>query len=661
VAVRPVGAPGGADVPSGVQPWLRVVRATASGLLVAAATFLLVGSGLLPRPATLLLVLLLAAAVPVAPGLAARVAVNLSLLVGWAPVLWWVDWPGSPNHGAVLAALTAGGVAAYVLAGPAPRTRLRTLVPATRAADLLIPLAAVAGVVATLPLAAASTPRRALEVLVPGADNWAHYAMFANLRAYGATTDLLGAAPDGSPWAFESYPKAFHALAATVSEVLAPSAVTGAETLEVYAHTLSAVVVLVLVMVTAAVLALPRLADRAWLALPAVVLTWTGLLWEPGQKVLANGFAGFWVAAVAGATALLLGLAAPAVRTTVLAAAVGGLLVTVSHTWVPLVVVAAPAALLVLAHRRGGGRRRVLTTLVVLAVSAGAATYALVITLRTVTVGFVVAEVSGFDGTSPIPTFVLLLVLGYAVLRARVWAGEGRGLPDGTVLRLRLLGLAPLLGLLALSGLLVLQVRAIGTTSYYFLKYFLGYELILTCVTPAVVAMLLAAALPELRAHRAWSAGVLAAVLGTQLFVPGWQTKVLLFSTTDDGTAAVKAPYSRSALAKGVLEAVGSSSTPGDSFRREYLPLGPGNAVQTFYPGAWYHAVNASVSGDVWARLAVLRTRADSVDAAVPLVRRLLERDTRVEVMVAPSYVDPLRAALPAGVASRVVPVGIRP
>jgi hypothetical protein len=627
---------------------------------VAAATWLLVGSGLLPWPATLLLVLLLAAVVPVASGLAARVAVNLALLVGWAPVLWWIDWPGSPNHGAVVAGLAAGGTAACVLAGPAPRARLRSLVPATRASDLLIPLAAVAGVVATLPLAAASTPRRALEVLVPGADNWAHYAMFANLRAYGATTDAIGAAPDGSPWAWESYPKAFHALAATVSEVLAPKTATGPGSLEVYAHTVSAVVVLALVMVTAAVLALPRLADGAWLALPAVVLTWTGLLWEPGQKVLANGFASFWVAAVAGATALLLGLAAPAMRTTVLAAAVGGLLVTVSHTWVPLVVVAAPAGLVVLAHRRGGGRRRALAALVVLAVSAVAAAYALVITLRTVTVGFVVSEVSGFDGTSPIPTFVLLLVLGYAVLRTRGWAGEGNGLPEGTVLRLRLLGLAPLLGVVALSAMLVLQVRAIGTTSYYFLKYFLGFELILTCVTPAVVAMLLAAALPGLRAHRAWSAGVIAAVLGTQLFVPGWQTEALLFSTTDDGTAAVKAPYSRAALAAGVLEAVGST-TPGDSFRREYLPLGPGNAVQTFYPDAWYHAVNASVSGDVWARLAVLRTRADSVDEAAPLVRSLLERDSRLEVMVGPSYVDPLRAALPAGIASRVVPVGTRP
>ena len=34
-------------------------------------------------------------------------------------------------------------------------------------------------------------------------------------------------------------------------------------------------------------------------------MTWTGLLWEPGQKVLANGFAPFWLAAVAAGCALL--------------------------------------------------------------------------------------------------------------------------------------------------------------------------------------------------------------------------------------------------------------------------------------------------------------------------------------------------------------------
>jgi hypothetical protein len=617
----------------------------------------LLDSGLLPEPVSLLLVLLLVVAVPVAPFLAERVAIGLALVVGWTPVLWWVKWPGAVNHAAVVASLVAGGIAAYVLAGSRPRMRLRSLVPVVRRADLLLPAAGVVGVIATLPLVVAPTPQRALEVLVPGADNWAHFAMFANLRAYGATPDALGSAPDGSAWAFGSYPRSFHALAATVSELLAPRMATGAASVEVYAHTLGALVLIGLLMVTAAVLSLPRVGERGWLALPALSLTCTGLLWEPGQKVLANGFASFWVAAVASATALILGLAAPTVRTVVLAAAVGGLLVTVAHAWLPLIVVAAPAALLVLTRDRREARVRLAFPLAILALSGAAATYALVTTLRAVTIEFVVSEVSGFNGTSPLPTFVLLIVLSYVVVRARSFAGGPGALPAGAVLRLRLLGLAPLLGLLSLTALLILQLQAIGTTSYYFLKYLMGFELILSCVAPAVCAMLLAVALPDVRGGRAWFCGLLTAVLGTQLFTPGWQVAPLLFSRTDDGTAAVAAPYSRGALAKGVL-AVVRDTPPRASFWTEYVPLGPGNAAQTFYPDAWYHAANASVSGDVWERLATLREQADTVNQAAPLVRALLERDPHLRIVVEPDYVDRLRTALPTSLAQRVVPLG---
>jgi len=229
-------------------------------------------------------------------------------------------------------------------------------------------------------------------------------------------------------------------------------------------------------------------------------------------------------------------------------------------------------------------RSSVLATVAVLTISALAIAYALVILLKSVPVGFVVAEVSGFDGTSPLPTFVLLLVLLYVIARGPAWvtAGGRQPLEHGELLRLRVLGLAPALAVASLSVLLVMQIRTIGTTSYYFLKYLLGFELVLACVVPAVCGMLLAMLLaPCSGAWRAAAYGTVAAVLGTQLFVPGWQARTLLFADTDDGTAAVRAPYSRPAMARGILTAV-RTTTPEESFSREYLPLGPGNAVQVF-------------------------------------------------------------------------------
>jgi hypothetical protein len=613
-------------------------------------------SGLLPEPVSILMVLLLVVAVPVAPGLAARVATNLAVLVGWAPVLWWVEWPVRMNHGAVLIAAIAGGLAAYVLGSVDPRERLSSLVPRARLADLLLPGGAVAALVATAPLAFAGSPFRELTVLVPGADNWAHFAMFAHLRAYGATADALGAAPDGTDWAFASYPKSFHALVATLSEVTSPRLSSGVESLVVYAHTVAMVVVLGTVMVTAATLAVPRLGSRPALALPVVVMTWTALLWEPGQKVLANGFASFWLAAVGAGTALLLGLARPQ-HGAVHAAAVGGLIVCVAHAWMPLLIIAAPAALLVLLRLRPMRRSSRLATVGVLTVSALAAAYALVILLKTVTVGFVVAEVSGFDGTSPLPTFVLLLVLLYVLARGPAWVAARAGQPmeHGELLRLRVLGLAPVLAVISLSALLVMQIRTIGTTSYYFLKYLLGFELVLACVVPSVCGMLLAMLIvPRSSARRAAAYGIGAAVLATQLFVPGWQARALLFSDTDDGTAAVRAPYSRPAMARGILTAV-DNIKPKESFSREYLPLGPGNAAQAFYPAAWYHAIDASVTDSAWARFAMLRRQVNTVDQAAPLVRMLLERDSSLRVTVEAEYVDRLRAALPAALAPRVL------
>jgi hypothetical protein len=108
-------------------------------------------------------------------------------------------------------------------------------------------------------------------------------------------------------------------------------------------------------------------------------------------------------------------------------------------------------------------------------------------------------------------------------------------------------------------------------------------------------------------------------------------------------------------VASGILRAVGSS-TAGSSFRRDYVALGPQRVGQAFYADAWYHAVLASGTMHSSTRLNVLRVRAVGADDAAPLVRRLLEDDPGLRVIVAPAYVDPLRRSLASpALARRVV------
>jgi hypothetical protein len=621
-------------------------------------------SAVLPEPLALAVLIALLVLVPTAERLAPRVALNISLVLGWTPVVWWVDWPGGVNHAGVLLATVAAAGGFLVAASGQPRRRARAALPLLRPSDLLLAAGAGVAALATAPLLLAATSARALAVLVPGADNYAHFNMFATMRAYGATSDALGAGPDGSGWAFATYPQGFHAVVATISELTFPQLETGPDSVLVYAHTVAAVVVLGVVLVTASVLSLPGVGARPAVAFPALALAWTALLWEPGQKVLANGFASFWLAAVAAGCALVLAFGLPAAPTKAGVAAVGGLLVCVAHSWMPLLFVAAPAALVVLVPHDSRSLRSVvsraqLPTLLILGLSALAVGRAVLILLGKVEVSFIVSEVSGFDGTSALPTFVLLVTVVYLLLGYRGWVRSrgGTSIDAVTSRRLAALVLSPVLAVGSLATLLVLQLRAIGTTSYYFLKYLLGFELILTVVAPALcVALVVAVSGPARRPARALGVSVLAAVLATLLFAPFGSA--LLWDDDDDGTASVVAPYTREGIALGVL-AASRSTTPAGSFHREYLALGDGNAAQIFYPGGWFHAMNASLTNRAFARLNVLRVNVETAREAAPLVRRLLDDEPGLVVAVDPAYLEDLRRGLgPGDLARRVVPIG---
>ena len=147
-----------------------------------------------------------------------------------------------------------------------------------------------------------------------------------------------------------------------------------------------------------------------------------------------------------------------------------------------------------------------------------------------------------------------------------------------------------------------------------------------------------------------------AALVATQAFGHLRIDDSLLFSRTDDGTAAISAPYVRDGIARGVIAATGATS-PAESFEREYLPCGAGRALQAFYPDGWFHAVNASLSATVGERVDLLRVQADTVAEASGLAGQVLATGPRVRVIVDPACLAGIRAGLgDAALRSRVVP-----
>ncbi len=591
---------------------------------------------------------------------ARRVAINGALLAGWAPVLWWARWPVPVDHAGVLVAAGVGTLVAVVAGAADPREAARRLVPRVHRTGALVLLGAALSLSATWRLAFAGSPQRALAVLLPGLDSSAHFAMFAAIRQLGATTDALGPTPDGSGWAFAAYPQGFHALAATVSELVDPGLATGPDTVVAYTRAVALVVVLGTVVLTGAVVSLPGLGGRPLLALTALVPAWAAFLWQPGQDLLADGFANFWLAAVAAGTALVLALGTTRRLAVPDVAAVAGLLLVVAHAWAPLAVVAAPAALALFVPLRATLadrplRSRVVVAAGLLALAALGVLKALLGLVSSVAVHTLVVAEGGITGSNPLPTFLLLLTGLWACWAAPRLVGR-RGAPVvvAAAWRARWLVLAPVAGALLGAAFLAAQLRTLGTSSYYFVKLFMGLELVLAAFVPAVVVVVVAAVVPRPPAGtpgpwarpvvRAGTA-VLVSVLTALAFGFPSRGPVPLFDTHRQGTASVGTPYAADRIAHGVLAAA-RASAGAPAFEVDYLAIGPDRAARAFYPDVWFHAVTVSLTDRTGGRLADRDVRVTDLEDAVTASRSLLDREPRVTVVVSPVYADALRERL---------------
>jgi hypothetical protein len=455
------------------SPWRILVGLFVGGLaalLVAAARL----NGLVHGWPAVALFAVLILALPTSRNLSRRILLAGCLLFGWVPVLWWWRLPlGDLGHAGLLLAGTAGLLAGWVVGGPDPVRRLGRIVPRFRLVDLF-PI--VAGGVAAWVMGTwlqVRTGIGALSLLVPGWDFSVHVFITAMIRIHGVTMDTLPPPPDGSGWAANQYPQGFHAVAATLIELMTSPGVgtASAETIA-FVEVAGLTVVALVTLVSAGICAAPQLRRRPALALPVVTLVSAWFLLGPGIGAVANGHVNFVLACALVAAMPLIIWPMPRVVMPIQLAALGGALVGVAHNWALLMTMAAPACLaLLLPLRRSRWRARV-----------GAWTVAAAIWVATLygvlRAAALIARIpSGADmltyaGGVVIPPLGQVLALAFASTAVCLTARRSRsGRAAG-------LALAPVGGLITMAMLAYQQLQVGTILQYYFWKYAVAVELV---------------------------------------------------------------------------------------------------------------------------------------------------------------------------------------
>lgn len=513
--------------------WLvRMTRGAVAGLVGAAAVVLARRLGLLDGIVGLVFAALVLVALPVSRSLSRRLVITGSAVLGWVPVVWWVPLPvGSWGRVTIGLAVVLAGLAFWTATAPAPAVQVRRLVPRFALVDALpFGAAAVVAIIAGR-WALGGTGASALAVLSRGWDHSSHFYMTTTIRRTGTVLAHLGAGPGGDEWVYRHYPQGFHAVAATIMELLGgPAVVDGEHELVAYVHAIAIVAVVCVLLVVAGVAALPGLANRRWIALPLAVFVATVLVLGPGGSALPDGFPNFVLASSLLALVPVLTILLVRIHTPAVLLALGGVAVGIAHGWILLLALAAPAIVAMgapwsRARWRGDRRQWVVTGAIGLATVIGVG-YGVAL-VSSESLGEVLVAVGGIEAP---PASTLVFLTGAAVAASiAAWTVVPRrgGRRPGVITRAGLLGIVPLAGAVVAAAIGVVQLRSTGELSlhavtghlsYYFFKFAIGLVIISTMVLVTAIGV----AAPYVTAPRSSRLRLLAsaclAVVITQAF-----------------------------------------------------------------------------------------------------------------------------------------------
>jgi hypothetical protein len=451
--------------------------------------------------------------------------------------------------------------------------------------------------------------------------------MTAMIRAHGVTVDQL--ADSGIGWKFTDYPQGHHSLAALLMDAVAPVPGTPGQELVLYVHTQAWLLILAGLLVAAGLCTVGWLRTRPMVALPAVTLAVVALVAGPGAHAFVAGFVNFVAAAALAAATVFVARDLGRGLTPLPLLALMSLLVAVAHDWVLLLACALPAAMIgapQLRHELRHATRRRQATLIAIVVAGVAGALHVVVILHTLSPGATLETPGGFPAIAVGPLVAALLLAIAAALALR-----GRGAR---------LAVVPFAGLAAAGALGGYQLMSDGTVSYYFWKLFLGAALVAAAVLAAAGSGLVVR-LPR----PARATGAVVAVIASLA-----ATQALGFAGSGRGAFVVD--EGRVADASHILAAAErAAQDPGTDWSLLLDPtattVDPASAQQWLLAltGRWTVAANEAADTLV---------NAGSADRSA-LVRARLVADPAARFLVSPAELAPLRAALGAQFADRVL------
>ncbi len=492
------------------------------------------------------------------------------------------------------------------------------MVPALRRVDAIPALAVAATTVITWPWLRVGSDARALAALLPGWDNAAHFDMANLLAGSGVMVDRLGPAPGNEAWQFDDYPQGYHAVVATVMEVLGVDG--AAQVVAPFVRAQAVVLVVLAGMLAAAVCSLPRLRRRPAYALPLAALLVGAFVGGVGAGWVTAGFPNFVLACGLAACVPLLVATMPRVAMPWQVGALGALLVGVANAWVMLLAAAAPAALALVLPRvrsrwRAPRRDWVVTGIIATVTLAG-----LVVPLRLLLTSLDAQTVLTTPGGFAAPDLGTTVALALGAAALCLLGGRG-----GSTTR-AWQALAPVVALAACGVLGLWQLRTDGGLSYYFFKLLGGVQLF---SLGTLVLGLSGLTPPVLRGGLRRAAAVSLATLAASQLTGFTGSGMRSFAVKDVNIVTAEA-------------LLAASQVPSDALRTTFLaPQLPAHALGV---QQWYLALTGRWTREANADAAAVLGGATPPDLATAVPALLTTREPAL-VVVPPATLDAARAA----------------
>lgn len=503
-----------------VTTWIAVLLASSAAFVTVLA---IRAAGGLTGWRYLLVLGLLMGLTPIGRNLSQRILFSIVVLAGISPFMWWfsADVPYL-DRGTVLFSLAAAGFIGSVTYAALHRLPFRRFLPQFQAVDALPLTAAIASIWVVQNFLFAKSFETTLLLLTRAWDFAPHFNMFNMIRNHGSVIALLPNAPDGSAWTAASYPQGFHALLASLAEV-----VTGSKAGDVvqesvlFLKLVGVVAVLGTLLVVAGLTSLPVLRRRFLVTLPLVTIVATAWIVGPGAIPVFDAFPNFGLGVALCVACIAVVQLRRVVHPVISTAALVLTVVAVAHGWILLLVLCLPSVVVygffLFWHRRDVGWHRLIVHFALAAVAV-AGVLGAVWQLRKLSAGEVLTTAGGTAMADSGVAVLCIVANAFVALafysRRKVGHADDR---RGTLTSLHVLA-TPLFAAVLLVGLAIFQLTESSKVTYYFHKSFLAVELLAIACTVVGAAELWSPRLAEQNHRKSFVAASLLTSLGATHF-----------------------------------------------------------------------------------------------------------------------------------------------